>query len=255
MYKFEAGAHVHTYDGQPLVGTTTLIKEVMPPFLAKWGGQCAVDFLKEEYKTEASNLVIPVDKFHEMLDKAVNAWTKVRNKAATKGVDMHAKLEEYVQHCIDRHEGVPREVFDPENEHKAVAEFSKWACENVQKFIFSEANTYSKRLWVGGVVDCLAIMKGGQYAIIDFKSGKDTYFSSVAQVAGYALQLEESGYGDANGGNWQQLTEPIHLLIIVPFGAKTFKPTTVENVAGFKEVFEHLAAVYGFLQAFNKRDK
>jgi hypothetical protein len=210
-----------------------------------------VDYVKET-GTKTVLEGIPIIAIEEPeLDKAVNAWTKVRNKAATKGTDMHAELEKYVQNCIDNG-GAPVKV---ETEHDAVKKFSVWAYDNVLQFVFCEKNTYSKRLWTGGIVDCLAKLKGGQLAVIDFKSGKDTYFSSVAQVAGYALQLEESGYGNADGTNWHLLTEPIAALIVVPFGAATFKPTRVDNVKGFKEVFEHLAAVYTYLQAFNKRDK
>jgi len=247
-YKFEPEMHVHTLEGQPLVGTSTIVKDVMPPFLAKWGAQCAVDFLKGTGPVNEKGLYVLGE---TELASAVNAWTKVRNKAATKGTDMHAELEKYVQNCIDNG-GAPVKV---ETEHDAVKKFSVWAYDNVLKFVFCEKNTYSKKLWTGGIVDCLAKLKGGQYAVIDFKSGKDTYFSSVAQVAGYALQLEESGYGDADGSNWQTIPEPISALIVVPFGAKTFKPTRVDNVKGLKEVFEHLAAVHGYLQAFNKRDK
>ena len=62
--------------------------------------------------------------------------------------------------------------------------------EHVEQFLLSEAHCYSERLWVGGITDCVARMKNGKLAVIDFKSSKDAYYGQFVQVAGYALQLE-----------------------------------------------------------------
>lgn len=260
MYKFldERGQHVHTLDDQPLFGTSTVIKDVMPPFLARWGAQCAVDHLKATGEEAAAGKLwyCSIEDF----DKAVLAWSKVRDTAASKGTDLHAELERYVKHCIEKHGGSPREVImpgDPENEKK-IREFSKWAVEFVDQFIASEVNVYSREAWVGGIIDCVARLKTGELAIIDFKSSKEAYFNHFVQVGGYALQIEENGAFLADGTRalWETGRKEfggIQTLIVVPFGGKTLVPVQVQNVQGFKEAFQHCVEIYKLMQAFKKR--
>lgn len=241
MYYFDAKQHIHLLDEQPLYGTSTLIKEVMPPFLAKWGAQCAVDWLKENDKD---------------WDGAVMAWSKVRKEAAEKGTDLHASLEEYVVRMLTDFDGRPQYLNDGTDEDpnwKKVQAFAKWAVLNLDHFIFAEKNTYSKELWVGGVVDCLARLKDGRLVVIDFKSSKEAYFNQFVQAAGYAYQLEESGYGTAKGDDWNVLVEPIQALVVVPFGGRTLDPVMIENVSGYKDVFKSVVQVYGFLNSYNKK--
>lgn len=253
MYQFKEAEHIHTFEGQPLYGTTTLIKEVLPPFLAKWGGQCTMDYIFEHQLTFATLLTTGIrEEIDAFAAKAVNAWLNVRNAAGEKGTDMHAELEKYVSGCLENQDGVP---IGGRWAHEAVQKFSEWSVKNVEKFIFSEKNTYSKSLWCGGVVDCLARMKDGKLAVIDFKSSKAVYFNHVVQTAGYALQLEESGYGNADGSEWTPLGGKIESLVVVAFGMKKLQPETFNNVDGFKDVFRHMAAVYPMLLAFNKRNK
>lgn len=233
-YHFDAGQHVHTLDGQPLMGTSTVVKEVMPPFLAKWGAQCAVDHLK----------LNPTD-----YTGAVTAWAKVRGEKADDGTALHAVLEEYVKLCISAGGGEPIGYSDG---NEKVGKFAEWARKYVERFIFAEKNTYSSTLWVGGQVDCLALLKSGLLVVIDFKSSREAYFNSFVQCAGYAVQLDESGFGDFDGSNWQKVPQPIGGLVIIPFGGATLKPVLIENVAGYKEVFAHFVAVYKYQQSYKE---
>jgi hypothetical protein len=259
-YQFidEKGEHMHVLDNAPLYGTSTLIGEVMPPYLAKWGGQCAVDYLK-------SKSIMDVDRFGaripdlEDFEKAITAYTKVGKKAMQKGTDLHALLEEYVQGCIQRG-GSPDAAGGGDNEK--VRLFSDWSRKHIEKFLFAEAHTYSKELWVGGIVDCMAILKTGEVAIIDFKSGKVPYFSSFVQIGGYACQIEEMGWGRADGSDWRKLSflgqiggidAKIGALIIVPFGNDYIKPEIIRNVEGFKDSFRHMVEVFKLLKAFKDR--
>lgn len=250
-YQFDRENHIHLLDGQPLHGTSTVVKEVMPPFLAKWGAQCAVDSLKEGGKKAKDGVTVTT----ELLDSAVLAWSKVRDAAADKGTDMHAELEKYVKACLEKEGGKPL-VYGVggqlEGELETVAAFSKWSVENVSRFIFAEAHSFSKDVWVGGIIDCLARMKNGEIAVIDFKSSKEAYFNQFVQCAGYALQLDESGWGDFDGRNWFH-SGLVGSLIVIPFGAKTFKPERIENVAGFKDVFKNVVEVYKYQQAFRNK--
>jgi len=249
-YLFDETKHIHLLDGQPLFGTSTVVKEVMPPFLAKWGAQCAVDFVKDNSEEEDGG-IFAVEK--DTLDDAVLAWSKVRADAADKGTDMHEKLETYIKSCIETNKGIP--LAHSTDETSQVSGFADWSMENVKRFIFSEKNTYSKELWVGGIVDCFAEMKDDTLAIIDFKSSKEAYFNQFAQVAGYALQLETSGYGNADGSDWVTLDKKIDKLVVVPFGVKTIKPEIITNVQGFEGVFKNLVGVYGFQREFAEKKK
>lgn len=254
MYKFldEKGAHVHTLDGQPLYGTSTVVKEVMPPFLAKWGASCAKDYVKDhsDFIPETPDgevrhyLVTP-----ECLDESVGAWSKVRKDAATKGTDMHKELEDYVQHCIEKFEGTPQVG---EGITGIVGRFAEWANANVYAFLWSEIHCYSKELWCGGIVDCIAKLRTGETAIIDFKSSKEVYFNHLLQTAGYATQVDENGLFTDNGMAVGRIS-PINALIVVPFGASKLNPVKITNVIDFKEAFKSAVAIYKLLQAFKNR--
>lgn len=257
-YLDDDGQHAHTLDGQPLFGCSTVIKEVMPPFLAKWGAQCAVDFLKEVgVATEhpASQWYVTEKQFTD----AILAWTKVREKAADKGTGMHELLEQYVKKMIEDRDGKPALMNDAATteEQRAwaiVQRFAEWSMENVEAFIFSEAHTYSRDTWTGGIVDCVARLKTGELAVIDFKSSKEGYFNQYVQAAGYALMLDESGVRDADGKEYAMVGK-IEALIVIPFGAKKIDPYKVTNVEGFKQAFRQIVELYKLSSAFNKRDK
>lgn len=239
-YRFDDPQHIHLLDGQPLFGTSTVIKEIMPPFLAKWGATCAVDHIKLGINKDGM-----LDKF-ERLEEAVLAWSKVRQTAADKGTDAHEELEKYVKACIEN--GAPMQIPGKD----AVAKFSEWAVKNVEIFIASEVHTYHKELWVGGIVDGVVKLKTGQLAVLDFKAS-GTYFNQFVQCAGYSLQLEESGYGNADGSNWRPVEGKIEALVVFPY--ERGKPEIITNVEGFKDAFRHMALVYPMLLAFNRRNK
>lgn len=254
MYSFDAKNHIHLLDGSPLYGTTTVIKELMPPFLAKWGATCAADHIEANWDNYFDQETARPRK--KLFEDAILAWSKVRAEAANKGTDMHAALEAYVSRMITDFDGKPQLLNDAsgdEPDWKKVQAFAEWATHSVDRFILAEKYTYSRRLWTGGVVDCLAKMRDGSLAVIDFKSSKEAYFNQFVQAAGYSLQLKESGYGNADGTDWQTLTEPITKLIVVPFGAKELKPPFIENVEGYKDAFEHIVRVYEYLRSFNEK--
>lgn len=241
-YQFDSVHHAHTLEGQPLIGCSTVVKEVMPPFLAKWGAQCAVDYIKANMGSDASVS-------NELLSEAVLAWSKVRKDAAEKGTDMHSTLENYVSACITK--DTIAEVAGDAQDAKLIA-YAKWSRENVEEFILAEKNTYSRELWTGGIVDCVATLKSGKIAIIDFKSSKEAYFNHFVQVAGYALMIQETGYGNSDGSRWQNPLK-IDELIVVPFGGKKLTPVTVQNVEGMIETFRQTVGVYKMLQTFKNR--
>lgn len=203
-YQFDDKKHIHSLDGEPLIGTTTAIKNVMPPFLAKWGATCAIDAVKAN-ATKTVIEGIPVFAIEEIeLDKAVMAWSKVRDTAAEGGKDLHAQLETYVKNCIKNSNGGPNSVTGS----KELTDFAAWAQENVAKFIHSETNVYSKELWLGGQVDVVFERTDGTYCIGDFKSAKTAYMSHFFQDCLYDLQQAENGYFTEKG---EKIGEPLDI--------------------------------------------
>ena len=207
-YRFldEKKQHIHTLDGEPLTGTSTAVKNVMPPFLAKWGATCAVDFLKERIeKTFWRFLGVGYIRLSD-LDKAINAWLSVRKKKAEAGTDMHSDLELYVKHCIENAKGIPTTVTDGKSDE--VVAFSKWARANVKRFLYSEVYVFSKDLWLGGIIDVVLELKDGRYVIGDFKSNPNVYFNMYMQAALYDLQQAENGFYTADG---EKIGEPLDI--------------------------------------------
>lgn len=237
QYIDKDGEHLHTLDGAPLYGTSTVIKEVMPPFLAKWGAQCAVDYIKENGTSDAA------------LEEAVSAWAKVRDRAAEKGTDLHARLEKYCEGMILKNNGVP-EVWEGTD----IQEFTTWASKEVRRFLLAEANVYSREVWVGGIMDCLAELNTGELSVIDFKSSREAYFNQFVQAAGYALQFEENGAFDSEGNRVMD-SKKIDALIVIPFGAPKIAAAKITNMKGFQETFRYVVEVYKIQSEFKSNTR
>ena len=190
------------------------------------------------------------ESYLERLDSAYKAHNEKKKDSAEAGTDMHAELEKYVKSCLDTNEGRP--LAHSVGETPQVSAFVDWSIENVEKFLFSEAHTYSETHWLGGIVDAGAIMRTGRTAILDFKSSKDAYYSQMVQIAGYALQIEENGTLDSDGN---AILPPMTVeeLIVVPFGSDTLKPRAVQNVKDFKTAFIGALENYKLSKAFEDK--
>jgi hypothetical protein len=145
-------------------------------------------------------------------------------------------LEDYVKACISHNGGVPMPQKGGEEYNKVIA-FANWAIENIEVFIGSEVNTYSEKYWLGGIVDCIAKLKNGKVAIIDFKSSKAAYPAHFFQIGGYDIQLSEMGGYTPKG---EKILEPVQAEchIIIPFGAPEFAPALAYDEKGLhREAF------------------
>jgi hypothetical protein len=269
-YIDEKREHLHTLRGKPLLGTSTVCGIIgKDGALAWWAAELAAiealstdqfyPTIREEFQAvKAIPDAVQRKAAMDALQKKYPAFKKARfahydskNSAADKGTDMHAKLEEYVKACIEQQDGAPLAVpLYPQTQT-----FAEWAVEHVDKFLLSEANCYSERLWVGGIIDCVAKMKSGHYAVIDFKSSKDAYFGQFVQAAGYATQLEEHGAFRPDGSAIITKFSPIDrisVLYVVPFGASDPTPREQFDVIGFKHYFEAAARLYKGQQLFGQ---
>ncbi len=255
-YTDSKGEHLHTLHGRPLLGTSTVVGILNKP-LTWWASGMALKSLgwtnpKLTKREEGIKIAAKARKFffinneeyYDWLQECYRAHNDTKNKAASDGTDMHAELEKYVKICLSERNGEP---FDSRSDHPAVQTFSKWSLENVDRFIWSEANCYSESLWVGGITDAGAKMKDGHTAIIDFKSSKDAYFSQFVQIGGYAQQIEENGLYTADG---VKTHEPVKIdaLIVFPFGGSV--PRTVYAVEDYQRAFLSATVLYKLNQNF-----
>jgi hypothetical protein len=266
MYSFDNANHIHTFEGKPLCGTSSIMDVLYKP-LTWWASglacaelgwikpldsrksnkeeinlqqiqreKVAQEFL-DKYKT-----MTPLE-YTKLLDKAYRAHTATLNKAATKGTNLHSEAENWVKSVMKGNEIKP---------HEKILPFVRWAKENVKRFLWSEAHCYSTTLWCGGISDCGVELNNGEYAIIDFKSSKEAYPSSFFQIAGYQLQIEENGLVSSNGKYFKMLEKSITQHIVIPFGANDPKPVFSGDIEGNKEAFKACLFLYKKLNNNNQ---
>lgn len=236
-YAFDEEQHLHTLDGRPLTGCSSVGSVLAKP-LTWWAAGLAVGELgwtksmdgkkpiPKELRLKRIAEVFPTiknmtdEQYLALLDKGYRAHQSTLNKSATAGVSKHATVEKFVTAQIN---GVKSDLTDEERE--AIQSFINWANKNVKRFIFSEKNCYSKKHWVGGISDVGVELKDGSIAIIDIKSSKDAYPNQFFQIGGYNLCISENGLLDRNGNKLGELEKPITVHIVFPFGMK--EPTAV----------------------------
>ena len=251
--------HAHILDEVQLTGTTSVI-DVLGKNLTWWAAEMAavtcletgekIDTIREEYLEACSqdNKKEAIDKLqikYPLFKKARFAHFEDKNTKADKGTDMHSELEFFIKTCIKEKGGIPFSGASvPDNAlEKKVYDFGQWAYTNVKQFKGSEIYVYNKKLWIGGITDGIVELKDGTWAIIDFKSSKEAFFSQFIQCALYAIQFEANGGFDKEGN---KILEPhkIDKFIVFPFGAKELKPIENNNINQLQEAAVACVQVY-----------
>jgi hypothetical protein len=271
-YKYidEKKEHMHTLDGKPLFGTSTIVKIISKP-LTWWASGMAVGKLGwtnsklringkyqtvpleerlrhcEEYFAEVKELT--TERYLELLDDAYRAHDDTKKEAGVKGTDRHALLEEYVKRCIEKNEGLPLAKV-PER-FLEVMSFVTWAQTNVKKFLWSEANCYSEVLWTGGIADVGWLDHEDRIIAGDFKSSKEAFFDQFLQIAGYDTALTENGGLDKDGNELFRLPGSIKGYCVVPFGAEKPTPNLQYDVESYKEGFKSALTLHKLQVSFN----
>lgn len=255
-YRFidEGKKHLHTLDGKPLLGTSTVVGVLAKP-LTWWASGMAVSLFgwlnpklhpPESVKSRAREVFeqikeLDLDGYISLLKKAYGAHAEKMDISAEAGTDMHSLLEDYVNLCLDTNSGRPV-VLNGQEDDK-VTLFANWASENVEEFLYSEAHVYSEKMWTGGITDLVFVMKDGKTLIGDFKSSKEAYLSQFIQIAGYDLQQEENGILTNDG---EKLSDPLKIdgYVVFPFGGKEFVPAFRYNTDELKEGFKSACVLY-----------
>lgn len=226
-YRFDSANHIHLLDNNPLLGTSTVVGVLSKPLVWWASGKALEPFGWTPTKTDKSiRLETAVDKLYilrgfsdkeylEYLDKAYRNHKNSLDKSAVKGKDLHSEIETYVKSKINKDKNQPySDTIEP---------FIKWADDNVEQFLWSEAHCYSESLGCGGITDIGAKLKDGKVYIIDIKSSREAYTSHYLQCAGYSLQLKTSGLLTSEGDKIGEVPK-IDGIIIMPFGSDYLEP-------------------------------
>ena len=258
MYKFSKEQHIHTLDGQPLIGTSSMASVLAKP-LTWWASGLACEKFgwiskgnakkgwtpKKDRLLKASDrrmeiIAMDDETYLDLLDEAYSAHATKLKDSAVGGTDMHQVMEDYITECIKTNNGIPKLVL---NSDEKLLLFGEWAVKNVKKFIASEIHCYSKELWLGGILDCIYEDMEGKIVVLDFKSSKEVYLSQFWQCVGYAIQLEENGGFTPDG---EKILEPtkIDYVAVLPFGMD--KPEVQFNfdMVGGKEAVKAMVTLY-----------
>jgi len=264
-YKYTdlAGEHLHTLDGRPLIGTSRVAGafktipgwyasgkavEVLgvtdPKVLTRIKNGKATSQEKTDHMAAmraAHSLIkgMDTDQYCAMIDQAYRAHDTYMRSRAKVGTDLHAELQRFVR---DEMSGQKNSSFSYDDK---ILPFIDWSFANVKRFLWSEGHCYSDAPnWIGGICDVGYEKHDGTLGIGDFKSAKDAYFEHHVQIGGYDTAISENGVLDADGNLLYTLEKPVSEYIVVPFGAETVKPVPNYDVAGMRECFQHMLALY-----------
>lgn len=238
-YRFDDPAHVHTLNGKPLMGTTTLIKEVMPPMLSWYGSGLACKALgwydrkegRSNYQPDEVGMPRLIESLAEvqkmtpaeylnLLDIAYKAHDVYKREKGDWGTQTHAAIESAVRIAIKTNHGY---LENTPYKNEAVERFATWG--RGKKFIHSEVNVYSEKLWLGGIIDLIYQENDGYY-MADVKTSKAVYPSQFIQEGLYDAQQRENGFFDAQG---RKVGEPMEILgytvVNIPVKGKIKYPT------------------------------
>lgn len=136
------------------------------------------------------------------LDNAHLSWRLARDAAATRGTAVHT----HALNALASGEAVP--AFDQmTGEERGYAEgVTAFWLDHEPKVIAAEAVVADLELGVAGRFDLLAEIDG-RVVVLDAKTSKYLSAKFVAQIAGYALLLERSGYQKPETGAVLQVRE------------------------------------------------
>jgi hypothetical protein len=230
-YIDENRQHLHTLDGKPLLGTSTVVKIIgKGDGLIKWAANCAAEYCEQNLSR-----LQDVAEWQMVIEEARTAHVRKRDGAAEKGTERHGLLEDFVRDTMN---GVLSD-----RDYRPIQPFIDWANLNVEKFLFTEANCYSEKMWVGGIADIGMLLKDGRRVVGDHKSGPRAYFDQFLQCAIYDMLLSESGGLTPDGEklfDWK----PADGYVVFPFRSRPFTPEFRWDVDNFHKGVEAAVHLY-----------
>lgn len=183
-YRFNKERHLHQIlvngEYQNLTGCTTILGIVAKPALIQWSANMAVKYVKEHF--------VDYETLDDVLSEAKVAHRKRKESAGDYGNMVHDTVSEIIQDVIEKEEGFIRSGKNP---NKSIQNFLDWAINNKVKFLATEQNIYSERLFIGGIVDFVCEIDG-QIFVGDIKTAKSgIYPENFWQCAGYDIMMKD----------------------------------------------------------------
>src|SRR3990167_4382753 len=170
--------HIYTLDWKPLMGITSVLSVIAKPALIGWAARKAVEYIQDNFQGELTE---------ELLEEAKCAHSDIAGEAADIGQEVHKGIEIYINDCIK----LSGFAIISKNDDARVQKFIDWSVANNIKFIESEKRMYSEKLWLAGTCDIIFEKDGKRY-VGDVKTYAKIWDRvPFAQMAGYALMLEE----------------------------------------------------------------
>lgn len=257
MYKFidEDNKHIHTWESKPLMGTTTLVKEVMPPPLAWYGSGKALEpmgwtnpkFIPREAGLKSvqewlkNGIPHTSEQWYDFLQECYRNHDEFKKEAGDWGTETHEKIETAIKEAIKNNAGFLSEHYEDE----VVERFATWG--RGKEFLYSEVHCYSTLLWLGGVIDFI-YREDGKYYLGDTKTSKAIYPSQFIQAGLYDCQQGENGFYDKDG---VKLGDPLKIegYTIVNIPKKGgIKHSTYRGTKQLRELGVNLVQTYKILQ-------
>ena len=211
-YRFNEEKHIHSLNEKPLKGTTTVIKEVLPPPLSWYGSGRACKAMgwydrkygRANYLPDKEGMPVleealkgikqmTSEEYLKLLDKAYKAHNEYKKSKGDWGKKVHESIEIAIKSAIKDNKGY---LLDAEYENEVVEKFASWG--RGKKFLYSEVHVYSEKLWLGGIIDFIYVY-GGKTYLGDIKTAKSIYASNFIQAGLYDYQQAENGFFTPDG--------------------------------------------------------
>lgn len=194
---FDEVNHIHTLDGKPLMGVTTVLKVIGKPALVPWAAKQVVEYIEKNCDFHKSDdgeqhgfFMVTEDK----LKLAKVAHTKKKDDAADWGTIVHKAIEQWIaSRIVSDWVMIMDKNIEVLPEHRvAIENFISWATTNNAIFLGSEVLVHSEQWWVGGICDFVCRI-GDKLVIGDIKTSSGIWEEYWIQVAAYAKMMMEMG--------------------------------------------------------------
>lgn len=189
--EFKNDGHTYALGGVPLIGTTTVINCKAKDYLKWWTVKLMYETLQRTW--DPTRVYTPEEK-EALLLEGKNAHAKRTGKAADSGSISHQLIEDSINNNV-RYKMEEINHADPAVQQEVRNTYQNWLdWEKMHKieYLATEVVAGSKTLWVGGTIDCVA-MVDGSLELIDWKTGGTLSEDACIQTSNYKFMLVENG--------------------------------------------------------------
>jgi hypothetical protein len=217
-------------EARKLIGSTTVIKKALPPYLVPWAAK-----LTAEYAVDNQPSWTGLDRAGAV-DLLKKAPDRSRDQAGDRGTIVHRFLE------LAARDEQPDEVYDA-NVAGYISAGLRFLNEWEPKFLWSEATVFHPELGYGGTLDFIAELPGLGLVVGDFKTSKGVYPEVAVQLSSYRYADHAVAHDDT--GALVRLPVPevaggvvVH---IKPDGTYDLRPVAADEAAF--DVFRHCLTI------------